>query len=251
MFIYFLAAPLLTYSWLLILAATIPAIILMVKVYQSDRLEPESPALLWKMMTGGFLAAIVAGLIEAATTGILSQFMPSTSLAYKLILYFGIVAFSEEGMKYYFLQKRSWYSPEFNCQYDGVVYAVFVALGFALFENISYVFSYGFSTALIRAVTAIPGHAAFGVFMGVFYGQARGHSYLGNTIKTKSYQVLAVLMPALVHGSYDYVATLDSLKGQLIFLIFIVLLFAVAFRLVNVLAKNDRYFNIVRRRMRH
>ena len=89
-------------------------------------------------------------------------------MLYQIILYFVIVAIAEESSKYFFLKKRTWNNPEFNCQYDGVVYAVFVSLGFALWENINYVLSYGFSTAIVRAITAIPGHACFGVFMGVF-----------------------------------------------------------------------------------
>ena len=50
----------------------------------------------------------------------------------------------------------------------GKVYAVFVSLGFALWENISYVLHFGFQTAIVRSLTAIPGHACFGVFMGAF-----------------------------------------------------------------------------------
>ena len=88
-------------------------------------------------------------------------------------MYFGVVAFSEEGAKYFLLKRRTWNSAAFNCQFDGVVYAVFVSLGFALWENISYVLMYGLSTALVRAVTAVPGHACFGVFMGVWYGLAK------------------------------------------------------------------------------
>lgn len=52
MFFFFLE-PILVYNWLLILAAIIPAIFLMVKVYRSDRLEPESPHILRLMVTGG------------------------------------------------------------------------------------------------------------------------------------------------------------------------------------------------------
>ena len=74
-------------------------------------------------------------------------------MAYNAIMYFGIVAFSEEGAKYFLLRRRTWHSAAFNCQFDGVVYAVFVALGFALWENISYVLMYGLSTALVRAIS--------------------------------------------------------------------------------------------------
>lgn len=173
MFFFFLE-PVLIYNWLLILAAVIPAIFLMIKVYQSDRLEPESPYLLWKMVTGGIWSAVVAGILEWIANGVLTSYVSQKDPIYNVIMYFGIVAYAEEGAKYFFLKRRSWFSREFNCQYDGVVYAVFVALGFALWENISYVMIYGFSTALVRAVTAVPGHACFGVFMGIFYGLARG-----------------------------------------------------------------------------
>ena len=36
---YFLLAPVLIYHWILILAAVIPAVFLMIKVYRSDHLE--------------------------------------------------------------------------------------------------------------------------------------------------------------------------------------------------------------------
>ena len=67
-------------------------------------------------------------------------------------------------------EKFSWRNPNFNYLFDAVVYAVFVSLGFAAFENIKYVFTYGLSVALTRAVTAVPGHLSFSVFMGIFYG---------------------------------------------------------------------------------
>lgn len=246
MFFFFLE-PILVYNWLLIMAAIIPAIFLMVKVYRSDRLEPESPHILRLMVTGGIWSAILAGVLEWIGNGILTSFVSQKSDLYNIIMYFVIVGFSEEGSKYFFLKRRSWFSQEFNCQYDGVVYAVFVALGFALWENISYVLMYGFSTALVRAVTAIPGHACFGVFMGIFYGLARGNAYLGKEIRSKFYRILAVVIPALIHGAYDYIASLNSAKGQWIFLAFIAVLFFISFRLVSKMSKNDKYFEIDRR----
>ena len=44
---FFLFPALLTYNWILILAAVIPAIVLIGKVYRADRLDKESPASLW------------------------------------------------------------------------------------------------------------------------------------------------------------------------------------------------------------
>jgi RsiW-degrading membrane proteinase PrsW (M82 family) len=149
------------------------------------------------------------------------------------------VGLSEEGFKYLMMKKRTWYNPEFNCQYDGVVYAVFTAMGFALWENISYVLSYGLSTALVRAVTAVPGHACFGVFMGILYGIAKKEERSGYEQNSKIFRILSVIVPAVIHGAYDYVASINA--GTLFFVLFIVVLFVLAFLFVNHASQNDRY----------
>ena len=47
---------------------------------------------------------------------------------------------------------------------------MFVALGFAALENFLYVMTSDISTGLVRAVTAIPGHASDAIIMGYFLG---------------------------------------------------------------------------------
>ena len=238
MFYYILSA-VLQYNVILIAAAVVPAIVLLVKVYKSDRVEAESPTLLWTLLKSGVLAALLALIEERVLFGILQGLVADDSVAYRFLLYFIVVAVSEESSKYIMLRRSSWNSPEFNCQYDGVVYSVFVSLGFAIWENISYVLHFGFSTALVRAVTAIPGHACFGVFMGVFYGLARKYENSREYDTAKLYRVLSVLIPVTLHGVYDYIATYSG--GQWIFIGYIVLLFAASYRLVGKTAAEDRY----------
>ncbi|MCR5716773.1 MAG: PrsW family intramembrane metalloprotease [Lachnospiraceae bacterium] len=240
---YYLVAPLLAYHWFLIAVAVIPAIFLMVKVYRSDRLEKESPGTLLNMAVGGVLATLVAAFAERLGVLVLGLFVSSADPIYDVILYFVVVGLVEEAAKYYFLKRRSWGNPEFNCQYDGVVFSVFVSLGFALWENISYVLHYGFATGLVRAVTAIPGHASFGVLMGAFYGLSAAQFYLGNPEKSKRLRVMAVLVPAIVHGFYDYLASTPTMYGEGYFAVFVIVLFLVAYRMVSKLSKNDAYFH--------
>ena len=227
-----------SYNVFLIVAAVVPAFFLMIRAYRSDRLEKEPPSLLWSLALAGVFSALIALVVERILGRILDAAVPQGTL-YDVLLYFGVVAFGEEGAKYFMLRRRTWRSPEFNCQYDGVVYAVFVSLGFALWENISYVMHYGFSTALVRAVTAIPGHACFGVFMGVFYGLAKRRFNEGGAAGSKALRILAVIVPALLHGTYDYIASTDgSIWG---FIGFIAVLFVVSFVLIGKMAKRDRY----------
>lgn len=158
---------------ILIAAAIIPAIFLLVKVYKADRLEREPPLLLLSLVLYGIIATGLAMVTESLGSVVLNSIFSQNTILYNVMMYFIVVAFSEEGFKYLLLKNRTWYSPAFNCQFDGVVYATFVSLGFALWENIGYVLRYGFGTAMVRAVTAVPGHACFGVFMGAWYGLAK------------------------------------------------------------------------------
>jgi len=236
---YFLLPTLMSYDFILVIAAVVPAVFLMIKVYRSDRLEKESPAMLWSLMRAGIFSSLIALVEERILGALLDLTLPDSGVLYNVILYFGIVAFAEESSKYIMLKRRSWNSPEFNCQYDGVVYAVFVSLGFALWENISYVMAYGFGTAIIRALTAIPGHACFGVFMGVFYGFAKKYERRGRPQASKVCRVLAVVVPALMHGMYDYIASADLSTWY--FVGFIAVLFIVSYILVGKMSKEDRY----------
>ena len=236
---YFLMSPIMTYNFILIAAAVVPAVFLMVKVYRLDRLDTESPALMWSLVRAGVLSSLIALLAERVLSTLLGAALPAGSALYQVILYFGIVAFSEEGAKYLMLKRHSWRSPEFNCKYDGVVYAVFVSLGFALWENISYVMNYGFRVAVVRAVTAIPGHTCFGVFMGVFYGMAKKYDNRGLGRESGVNRTLAVIAPALLHGAYDYIASMEA--GTWFFVGFIALLFFISYRLVVRTSGQDQY----------
>ena len=181
--------------------------------------------------------------LEQVGTAVLGNYLPEGSVAYNAVLYFGIVAFSEEGAKYLLLKKRTWRDINFNCQFDGVVYGVSVSLGFALWENLGYVAMYGFGTALVRAVTAVPGHACFGVFMGAWYGMAKRWEGAGFESRSKTCRTMALLLPALIHGCYDFIATYEDAGVSGIFAVFVVLLFVVSLILVRRLSANDRYIN--------
>lgn len=238
---YFMMSPKMIYNVILIAAAVIPAIFLMIKVYRSDKLEKESGHLLFGLMRSGIFSSLIALIEERVGGTVLSLFTEENTLIYDIVMFFIIVAVSEESSKYIMLKRSTWKNPEFNCQYDGVVYAVFVSLGFALWENISYVLSYGFATALVRAVTAIPGHACFGVFMGVFYGIAKKLDNRGNESLSGIFRFLAVFIPAILHGAYDFIATRGSAAGGWYFIPFIAVLFAVSFILTNRTSKKDKY----------
>ena len=98
---YFLLPTLVTYDFILVIAAVVPAVFLMIKAYRSDRLEKESPRLLWNLVKAGIFSSLIALVAERILGTLLNLAVPQNSNAYNLILYFGIVAFAEEGAKYF------------------------------------------------------------------------------------------------------------------------------------------------------
>ncbi len=228
---------------ILIAAAIIPAIFLLVKVYKADRLEREPPLLLLSLVLYGIIATGLAMVTERLGSVVLNSIFSQNTILYNVMMYFIVVAFSEEGFKYLLLKNRTWYSPAFNCQFDGVVYATFVSLGFALWENIGYVLRYGFGTAMVRAVTAVPGHACFGVFMGAWYGLAKRYDNMGKQSASKICRFMAFLLPAFMHGCYDFIATMESVHYGWIFVGFIAVMFIIALLVIRNMSKHDRYIS--------
>lgn len=231
----------LTPKLILIAAAVIPAIALIIYVYRMDRLEKEPWSVIWRLVLLGAISTALAQLTENAGIALLPNLAKAGSSEYYAILCFVIVGISEEGFKYLVLKLRTWKSPDFNCRFDGVVYACSVSLGFSLWENIIYVTSYGLSTAIVRAVTAIPGHACFGVFMGAFYGAAKQYDVYGNRSASGVCRLLAVAVPVLLHGTYDYLAMRNDQGLLIVFIVFIIAMFFAASRTVKKLSETDRY----------
>ena len=224
----------------LIAAAVIPALILMRNIYRADRVEPEPTGLLLALLLRGIMAAFLAGIGNGVLSAVLGAIFPEDSLIFYFCLFFLVVGPCEEGFKFLLLKRRTWNSREFNCRFDGIVYAAFVALGFALIENVEYVFRFGMGAALVRAVTAVPGHASFGVFMGAFYGVARQAANRGDAAASKRLRRMAWLVPAVLHGLYDFSATLSG-GWTFGFTVFVILLFITASRIVKTHAAADTY----------
>lgn len=184
-------------------AALLPPLILMQVVYRMDRLEREPPGLLWGLFFRGLLAMFPILVLEVVADQFI-DFFYWKPIVYLFLAYFVVPGFIEEGVKYRVLLHRTWNEPNFNYQFDGVVYAVFVSLGFAAVENVMYVLTSGFTTAVVRAIFSIPGHAMFGVIMGAKFGRAKWCQSHGQQEQADLCLRRAWLMPAVLHGTYDF-----------------------------------------------
>lgn len=222
-----------------VLAAVLPAIFLMRYIYRQDTVEKEPGGLLVSLIFMGVLAALAAIVLEGVAQSALDTVVGRNSPVYTILLAFLVVAVVEEGTKLFFLKKRTWRSPHFNFRFDGVVYSVFVSLGFAAFENIQYVFRYGMSVVVPRALLAIPGHMGFAVFMGVFYGRAKLCENYGDHAGKKLNLGAGYLMAVVLHGFYDTCAMLGSARAMAVFLTFVVVMYFVVIRLIRRESRMD------------
>jgi len=120
---------------------------------------------------------------------------------------------------------------EFDEPYDGIVYATAISLGFATLENVLYAFlePSTFGTLLVRALLPVSGHALFGVFMGYSLGRAKF-----STGKQKKYHLwMAILLPLVWHGVYDFMMMTVSPDWLWIAVPFMFLLWYRGIRRVN------------------
>ena len=171
--------------------------------------------------------------------------LEGTGLLYHFVNALIGVALIEEGVKYLALRIATWKNKDFNYTFDGIVYAVVSSLGFATIENILYVIDqpYGATTlAVSRALTSIPGHTAFGVFMGYYYGKSKLYSVLGDKKKSVKTMWLGMGVSILLHGFYDFCLFTGETVFVLIFYAFIILLDIFMFKRVRDSEKQDTPF---------
>ncbi len=251
---------------LLIIAAVLPAVLLCKYVYKMDRVEKEPRGLLVILFLAGvvscFPAAAIEGILgeitDGAFTGLLSLGVPFSALdtAYDVITYFIGVALVEEALKWLCLIFITKNNKNFNCLFDGLIYAVFVSLGFAAFENILYVLRYGWVNAFMRGVLSVPGHMFFAVMMGYYYSrwillertsEAEKELEALGLIEKREYpsfdcrrdRLMSLIVPILFHGTYNFCCSKGSLIWTMVFYAFVIFMYVHCFGKIKEMSLKD------------
>lgn len=215
--------------------AVIPGILIIAYVYRKDKVEKEPVGLIIKTIIMGGLACVAAGILESIEASYLPKY-PQGSIQYAVLTAFAMAALVEETVKFIAMRLFTWRYQGFNYRFDGIVYGVASAVGFALFENVMYVAQYGFQTGIVRAFTAVPLHASCGVFMGVFYAYSKKAALVGKSPFPCT--LLALLVPMMLHGLYDTFAFLGQ-RGAIPLLVLVVIMYIATIRTINVMSKAD------------
>ena len=229
---------------ILTIIAALPAVVLMVYIFKKDRIEKEPISLLFALFLLGCATCLPASFGELVYQYL---FIPdgAASVSDTFFENFLGVALIEEGVKFIALGVV-WKNKTFNHLFDGIVYAVFVSLGFACLENIMYVTTQGnvfeaLQVAGMRAILSVPLHMFCGVFMGYFFGIAKYFSVNQRGGKNRNL-AFALIIPTLIHGAYDFALSVEQLDTTAFFVIFVVILYAIAFRRIKASSREDRAF---------
>jgi protease PrsW len=197
-----------------------PGVAIAVFIYYSNKLDREPSRLALKSFFLGGLAVFPTYYFE----GIAEQVLGMQSLQNehsplfwpKTIFYafFG-VALAEELCKFLFLKAFIYDEREFNEPFDGIVYGGMIGCGFATVENILYVFPQGQAVGMIRMVTAVPGHAFFGIILGYYMGRAKF------SVNRARHLIHGLVVVVTLHGLYDTAAFSNTIWS--IYLIFAII----------------------------
>lgn len=214
----------------LFLLAVAPVIFLLAYIRNKDpNQEPKN--LLKKIFIFGCLTVIPVLIFETLYDGLFIGEKETESFS---DIFFG-VALIEEFFKWLVVYALCYKAKHFDETYDAIVYAGYSSLAFACIENIGYVFLEGGAfVAILRALTAVPGHLCDGIIMGYYIGKAR-HA---KSQKRGTFGLLfcSLFVPTLAHCIYDYLLEIESVALWLLFFFVSVI---ICISIVKKAAKNN------------
>ncbi len=213
-------------------------------LYKRDRVEPEPMKELLRVgLVGGLASGGVASAFNFAAGGISGVSVEAVMPPLTALWMATFVGFNEEAVKAAVTVLLVKKMKDFNEPVDGMIYAMTVSLGFAVFENIGYSLAgslvEGMGTLVARSLMAVPGHIGFAAVWGYGLAMAKFEH------PERSYA--AVMWPyvaagALLHALYDFIAfTQMGTPGGLAVLPLVVVLYLYALRKTDYLLARSNF----------
>jgi protease PrsW len=191
----------------IVASALAPALLFLWLVVVADA-RPEPPRVVWIAAGLSAVCAIPVALLELLLQASIPLTSNPTLAPFENALLFAAVP--EELVKVSIIAAVALRSRAFDEPMDGVVYGTAVGLGFAAVENLFYVFAAKTAwefVAIMRAVSSVPLHGAFGAIAGAYIARARFGGALGAHHTTpwrrQRLFLLAWLVPMALHALFD------------------------------------------------
>ena len=227
---------------ILFFISVLPVFVIAIILYALDK-EKEAVGTMFKYYALGLLAAVMAVILEMFV-----QIPTDNNLILIFIDCFFCIALVEESAKLSSLKIGLSGEKSYNNFYDSIIFSTAVSLGFAGIENVLYVLSssmqslsLGIGTGLLRAFLAVPGHVIFAIFMGFFLDKA-----VEAKVNRKSpgmWNALAIIVPTILHGIYDFfcftMSAIDTPIYLMLFVLYIAFMYISGVTLVVIGAKKS------------
>ena len=184
-------------SYLLHVLAVLPGLLICYLVFKLDKYEREPVSAIVLAFLLGMVSTLPAIYIQKWTGAI--EVLQDRHAGLTFLASFGVIAFSEELMKFAVMLLFIYPRRFFNEPFDGIVYAVLIAMGFATVENVIYAAHFGMETTIVRAFTAVPAHFVFAIIQGYYIGLAKFKPGASPALL-----LVGLAVAILLHGVYDF-----------------------------------------------
>ncbi len=218
----------------ILLLAFIPIFVIAVYIYKRDKFNKEPLKELLKAFAAGMFSAVVVILVHEILD--LSGVDIETNVFLRAFVSAAVI---EECSKFFFFYKLFWNNPNFDERFDGIVYAVYVSLGFAFVENVLYIYQdvgQAVSIARARAFFAVPAHTLFAIAMGYGAGIARF-----SRKRASLYLVSGLIWAILLHGIYDFLLMYSNELASVNETFSAFIMWVVGFRRMKKLNEEDQW----------
>ena len=223
--------------------ALAPVIVLLYFIYRKDRKSPEPWGQLLKAFFMGVLSIPIALLLTIPLNPCVLWAAQAGDVAAQIADAFFSAAIPEEAAKLLMLWLLLRKNKYFDEHMDGIVYAVFISMGFAAVENVLYLadsYDQFIAVGITRALFAVPGHFCYAILMGYYFSLVKFSST--PSVKNK---VLVLLAPVLAHGIYDAILFVSEVSPMwdsalsMVFIGFCIMMWRYAKRRIEDHLKRD------------
>lgn len=223
----------------LLVLAIAPVATIILWIYLKDKYDKEPIYILIKF----FMLGILVSVLSIYTEEILIKTNIFTGQAYIFYMSFIVAGLVEEGLKALILIPNLLKEKNFNERLDGIIYSVFLSLGFATVENLIYILLEdpisAFEVGIIRSIISVPAHMMFAVIMGYYISK---YKFTKSKSKKRRNLILAIVLPILFHGVFDFILMIKYRWSIIVFIVYIVYLWDIS------LDKLDEYTNNSRKK---
>ncbi|MBR3228410.1 MAG: PrsW family intramembrane metalloprotease [Erysipelotrichaceae bacterium] len=180
-----------------LLVSLVPSILLFLNLY-NDRNKDEGyrsdcRGLFWSGLLSAVFVTVACLILDIAWS--LIGIKTAHPLINQLFRAFIIAATVEECAKFVVVRPYFRKNRDTLTRLDVLTYLSISALSFGMLESVVYLFESNIGQILVKGF--LLGHVGYGMIMGLLYGKGLAENKM-------IYKVLALLVPILLHGSYDF-----------------------------------------------